>query len=284
MRGVAWMILAAALYSSAAGAVRWLSSDYHAFELNFFRNVVALIVLLPLIARDGVRSLATRRIGAHTTRMLFSWVGNMALFLALARLPIADVGALIFTQPLITIVLAMLVLRQDASWRTWLACAIGFAGALLILRPGFAEVSFASLLVLIAAFTFACASTTIKSLSRTESTLAITLYMNVAMLPLSFASALFVWKAPAAHDLFAMFAMGLLYTGAQFAIARAISLADARVVQPFDFLRLPFAALIGYLLFRELPDAWTWAGAAVIFAASTYALQIEAKNRAKPRG
>src|SRR5258705_8065798 len=137
------MVLAAALYSSAAGAVRWLSSDYHAFELNFFRNVVALIVLLPLVARDGVRSLATQRIGAHATRMLFSWVGNMALFLALAQLPIADVGALIFTQPLMTIVLAMLVLRQEAGWRTWLACAIGVAGAVVILRPGFAEVSFA---------------------------------------------------------------------------------------------------------------------------------------------
>jgi drug/metabolite transporter (DMT)-like permease len=206
----------------------------------------------------------------------------MALFLALAKLPIADVGALIFTQPLITIALAMLVLRQETGWRTGIACLAGFAGALVILRPGFAEVSTASLLVLAAAFTFACASTTIKSLSRTESTLAITLYMNLAMLPLSFGSALFVWKPPAAHDLFAMFAMGFLYTGAQFAIAKAISLADARVVQPFDFLRLPFAALIGYVLFHELPDAWTWTGAAIIFLSSTYALRIEAQNRLPP--
>ena len=283
IRGVLWMCLAAALYSSAAGAVRWLSADYHAFELNFFRNVVALIVLVPLVIRDGTQSLATRRFGAHATRMLFSWVGNMALFLALARMPIADVGALIFTQPLMTMALAMLVLRQEAGWRTWVAGLIGFCGALVILRPGVQEVGLGSLLVLSAAFTFACASTTIKSLSRTETTLAITLYMNLAMLPLSFGSALFVWKAPAVHDLFAMFALGFLYTGAQFAIAKAISLADARVVQPFDFLRLPFATALGFLLFHELPDRWTWVGAAIIFLASTYAFQVEAQNRAKSR-
>jgi drug/metabolite transporter (DMT)-like permease len=275
------MSLAALLYSSAAGAVRWLSPDYNALELNFFRNLVALIVLVPLVAREGLASLATRRPGAHATRMLFSWVGNMALFFALAVLPIADVGALIFTQPLITMALAILVLGQEAGWRTWIACLIGFAGALVILRPGFAAVSTGSLLVLVAAFTFACASTAIKSLSRTETTLAITLYMNLAMLPLSFAATLFVWTWPAWHDLPAMFALGFLYTAAQYAIAKAIAAADARVVQPFDFLRLPFAAAIGYVLFRELPDGWTWAGAAIIFLASTYAFRIEAGGRAK---
>jgi drug/metabolite transporter (DMT)-like permease len=205
----------------------------------------------------------------------------MALFFALAAMPIADVGALIFTQPLMTMALAILVLGQRAGWRTWVACLIGFTGALVILRPGFAAVSTGSLLVLVAAFTFACASTTIKSLSRTESTLAITLYMNLAMLPLSFAAALFVWKWPAWHDLAAMFALGFLYTGAQYAIAKAIALADARVVQPFDFLRLPFATVLGYALFREMPDAWTWVGAAIIFLASTYAFRIEAADRAK---
>ena len=282
VRGILWMCLAAALYASAAGVVRYLSADYHAFELNFFRNVVALIVLVPLVMRQGLASLATHRPGAHATRMLFSWVGNMALFLALARMPIADVGALIFTQPLMTMALAMLVLRQEAGWRVWIAGLIGFSGALVILRPGVQDVGLGSILVLTAAFTFACASTTIKSLSRTETTLAITLYMNLAMLPLSLASAVFVWTEPAWHDLFAMFALGFLYTGAQYAIAKSIAAADARVVQPFDFLRLPFATLIGFFLFGELPDRWTWAGAAIIFLASTYALQIEAKSRGKP--
>jgi len=283
LRGVLWMCLAALLYSSAAGAVRWLSPDYNALELNFFRNVVALIVLVPLVVREGLASLATRRPGAHATRMLFSWVGNMALFFALAELPIADVGALIFTQPLMTMALAVLVLGQKAGWRIWIACLIGFAGALVILRPGLAQVSPASALVLTAAFTFACASTVIKSMSRTETTLAITLYMNLAMLPLSFVATLFVWKWPAWHDLFAMFALGFLYTGAQYAIAKAITAADARVVQPFDFLRLPFATVIGFVLFHELPDLWTWIGAAIIFLASTYAFRLEAATtRAHP--
>src|SRR5262249_3866652 len=114
------MSLSALLYASAAGAVRWLSPDYNALQLHLLRNLVALIVLAPLVAREGLASLHTRRPWAHTTRMLFSWVGNMALFFALAELPIADVGALIFTQPLMTMALAILVLGQSASWRTWI--------------------------------------------------------------------------------------------------------------------------------------------------------------------
>jgi drug/metabolite transporter (DMT)-like permease len=284
LRGIVWMILAALLYASAGGVVRLLSPHYSTFELVFFRNLVGLVVLVPLMLRVGRAGLATRRIGMHTTRTLFSWIGTMALFYALARMPIADVGALIFTQPLMSIVLAILVLGQAASTKSWIACLIGFAGALVILRPGFSEVSFAAVVALVSAFTYACATTAIKSLTETESIVAITLYVNLMMLPLSAVAAAFDWKTPSPADLPALFALGLLYTGAQYAIAKGIAAADARIMQPFDFLRLPFAALIGWLLFRELPDGWTWAGALIIFLASTYALRIEAGSRARPAG
>jgi drug/metabolite transporter (DMT)-like permease len=278
------MSFAALLYASAGGVVRLLSPHYSTFELVFFRNLVGLIVLVPMMLRVGMAGLATQRIGMHLTRTLFSWIGTMALFFALARMPIADVGALIFTQPLMSIVLAILVLGQAASAKSWIACLIGFAGALVILRPGFTEVSVAALVALISAFTYACATTAIKSLTETESIVAVTLYVNLMMLPLSAIAAVFDWTTPALGDLLPLFALGLLYTGAQYAIAKGIAAADARVMQPFDFLRLPFAALIGWILFRELPDGWTWAGALIIFLASTYALRVEAKTRAKPGG
>jgi drug/metabolite transporter (DMT)-like permease len=281
LRGIAWMVAAAFFYAMASGVVRWLAADYHALELVFFRNVMSVLVLAPMMWRVGLAGLATRRLGLHSLRMCFSYIGTMSLFLALAHMPIADVSALIFTQPLMTIVLAILVLRQSAGPRTWIACAVGFSGALIILRPGFAAFSAAGLFALAAAFTYACATTTIKSLSRTESTLLITVSVNVLMLPLSAVSTVFVWKNPALADLPGLFLLGALYVCAQWTITKAVGAADARVVQPFDFLRLPFAALIGYLAFRELPDSWTWIGAAVIFAAATYVMRHETGRRAR---
>ena len=279
LRGIGWMVIAAACYASANGVVRAASADYHAFELVFVRCLIAVAVLVPAMMRSGPASWRTRRWGMHGVRALFSVIGTTALFVALGEMPIADVGALIFTQPLISIVLAILVLRQQASARSWLACLAGFAGALVILRPGFAEVSFAALLALVAAFAYACATTAIKSLSETDTTMAITVWVNVMMLPVTLVPALFVWQTPALADVPMLLALGALYTFAQYAIAKGIASADARVVQPFDFLRLPFAALVGFLLFRELPDGWTWTGAVVIFAASYYALRVEAAHR-----
>ncbi len=278
LRGIAWMLAASFFYAAASGVVRWLASDYDALELVFFRNLMAVAVLTPMMWRAGLAGLATRRPGLHATRAVFSLIGTTNLFLALARMPIADVGALIFTQPLMTILLAMLVLRQSAGPKTWIACAIGFGGAIIILRPAFAHFGGAGLFALAAALAYAGANTTIKSLSQTESTLLITVSVNVIMLPLSAVAAVFVWKTPDWIDLFPMFLMGALYVAAQWTITQAIGAADARVVQPLDFLRLPWAALVGWVLFRELPDAWTWVGAAVIFAASTYVMRREARG------
>ncbi len=278
LRGIAWMLAASFFYSAASGSVRLLARDYDPLELVFIRNVASVLVLAPMMWRAGLAGLATRRLGAHALRAAFSFVGTMTLFLALARMPIADVSAIIFTQPLLTILLAILVLGQTAGPRTWAACAAGFAGAAIILRPGFANFGVAGLFALAAALTYAGATTVIKSLSRTESTLLITVSVNVLMLPLSALATVFVWKTPAWIDLPGLFLLGALYVAAQWSITKAVEAADARVVQPLDFLRLPWAALIGWVLFRELPDAWTWVGAAVIFGASMYAMRTAARG------
>ncbi len=152
------MLAASFFYAAASGVVRWLAVDYDALELVFFRNLMAVAVLAPIMWRAGLAGLATRRPGLHATRACFSLIGTTTLFLALAHMPIADVGALIFTQPLMTILLAMLVLRQAAGPKTWFACAIGFAGALIILRPGFAHFGGAGLFALAAALAYAGAN------------------------------------------------------------------------------------------------------------------------------
>ena len=180
--------------------------------------------------------------------------------------------------------LALLILGERANMGTWIACVVGLGGALIILRPGIIEISLAALAAMVTAVCYSSANTCIKLLSRTESPVRITVMNNVLMLPLAFIPAVFVWITPSLGDVPWILALGLTNSLGGLFHARGVAAADARVVQPFTFLRLPWAVVVGYFLFAELPGIWTWIGASVIFGSSYYILYTEAGRRARRRG
>lgn len=280
LRGIAWMVLAAIGYSLNAGIVKHLSAELGAMEIVLWRTVVAVVLLAPWLWLRARGALAPpRRMKLFVLRSLLTWLGMVATYYALARMPIADVYALQFTLPLFTILGAVLVLRERAGYATWVACAVGFAGALIILRPGFVAVSVAAIAALGAAALYGASNITIRVLSRTESAVVITFYGNLLILPLALIPVLFDWTTPGLHLVPWIVALGVVTTAGQWALARAIAAADARVVMPFDFLRLPFTAALGYAMFAEMPDGWTWAGAVVIFVAAWWVMRREAAAR-----
>jgi drug/metabolite transporter (DMT)-like permease len=174
-------------------------------------------------------------------------------------------------------------LKQTANRHSWGACLVGFAGALIVMRPGIIEVSAAVVLTLVSALLSAGSNTTIKLLARTESPGVITVYTNLLMMPCAFVPMLFVWVTPTPEQWPWIIGMGVTGSVGGYCFTRAVSSADARVVQPFQFSRMIFATVIGFAMFAELPDLWTWVGAGVIFAASYYVLLHE-KNRKKSGG
>jgi drug/metabolite transporter (DMT)-like permease len=280
LRGIAWMVLAAIGYSLNAGIVKQMSAELGAMEIVFWRTVVAVALLAPwLWLRSRGALSAPRRMPLFVLRSLLTYLGMVASYFALARMPIAEVYALQFTLPLFTILGAVLVLRERAGFATWVACAVGFAGALLILRPGFVAVSIAAIAALGAAALYGASNVTIRILSRSESAVVITFYGNLLILPLALVPVLFDWTTPGLHMVPWIVALGVVTTAGQWALARAIAAADARVVMPFDFLRLPFTAALGYAMFAERPDGWTWAGAVVIFCAAYWTVRREATAR-----
>jgi drug/metabolite transporter (DMT)-like permease len=195
----------------------------------------------------------------------------VSLFFALGNMPIADVFALQFTIPLFTILLAIVFLGQQAGTSSWIACLIGFAGALLVVRPGFAAIGAPAVAALGSALMSGGSNTAIKLLSRTDGPALITVWSNLLMLPFALVPALFVWVTPSWSHAPAIAAMAVLHALGGYCFTRSVASADARVVQPFQFTRMMFAATVGFAMFGELPDGWTWAGAAVIFA-SAYAV------------
>ena len=156
---------------------------------------------------------------------------------------------------------------------------LGLAGAVIILRPGFQEISPGAMLALGSALFWAGAMTCIKSLSRTESSVAVVFYAAVLQMPIAFALTLFVWVTPTLTQLGLMVIIAIIGTLAQLSITQAFREADSTVVLPMDFTKLIWASLLGYLLFSELPDIWAWVGGAVVFSGVLWVGYSETRDR-----
>jgi S-adenosylmethionine uptake transporter len=198
-------------------------------------------------------------------------------FTAISMVPLADAVALGFTSPLFVILGAALFLGEVVRGRRLGVTLCGFAGALIILRPGGGVLDLGAVLVLLSAVTLAGANLSVKELSRTEPVQAIVTYMVIFMVPLTFIPALLVWQTPTPAQLAELAGLAALATLGNYAMTRAVAVADASAVMPYDYARLPFVALIGFFVFGETSDAATWIGAGVIAVASLYLAHHESK-------
>lgn len=257
--------------------VRHLSETLPPIQIAFFRNVLGLILIVPLLLKDGTRLLKTSRPGMHLLRSTSGLIAMYAMFTAISLLPLAESTALTFTSPLFATMGAALFLGEVVGKRRWSATVVGFLGAMIILRPGIAAISPAALIALVAAVFIASSMLMVKSLSRTENPTTIVFYMTSIMAVMSLPAALYIWVPPTPESWPWLIALGLIATSSQLMMARAFRAAEASVVLPFDFSRLIFASIVGYLYFGEIPDLWTWVGAGVIFASTLYIAQREAR-------
>lgn len=279
IRAAAWMLLSALMFSLAAATVRHLASVMHVFEISFFRSAFGLLVFLPWFNRRRLDAFRTRRTKLYLARGLTSVIAMYLWFGALAILPIADATAISFAQPLFISIAAVLFLSEPMRSSRWAGLAIGFAGALIILRPGIIEINIGAVMGIGSAMFVAASAILIKVISRDDPPDMIAMYQVLYMLPITFVAALFVWTWPTWEQLFWAAMVGVFSTLAQRAYTRAYAAADASAVTPFDFMRLPFAAALGFVVFAELPDSWSVIGGVVIFVASMIVVRGETKRR-----
>lgn len=279
LKGVFWAVMTAVSFAVMMTSVHYMAGKFDAFEIVFVRAVVGLFLIVPLVSRSGFGALRTTQMPMHVVRTLFALFAMATLYYALAELPIAEATVLTFLIPLFTTIAAATVLREKVGLHRWLATVVGFCGALVIIRPGLVEVSTPVLLAVLSSLLYAGAWSSVKILTRKDSAAVTVFWMNVLMVPLTVVPLFFVWVTPGWEDVPPLLIMALAGWSAHFCQARAFEHADASAVMPFDFLRLPLAALLGYLLFRETVDVYTWAGGAIIFAAGYYITLREAKRR-----
>jgi drug/metabolite transporter (DMT)-like permease len=268
LRAALWMVGALLSFTAMAISGRVLSAELTTFQILFFRSLVGLVVIGVLVHRAGGTVLRTRAPVTHLVRNVAHFGGQYGWFYGIAHIPLAQVFAIEFTMPIWTALLAVPMLGERLGRGRIVAVAMGFAGILIILRPGASSVSAAALAVLGAAFAYAISHVLTKRLSATDSPLAILFFMTAIQLPLGLLPALSGWRwpAPAYWPWVALVALGAL--SAHYCLTRALRLADATAVIPMDFLRLPLIALVGFGFYHEPLEPAVMLGAAVIFAAT----------------
>lgn len=261
-----WMGAALSALMVMAVAGRELSSELTTFQILFFRSAIGIVVLAVVLHRAGWHHIHTRHLRLHAVRNVCHYIGQYGWFYGIAFLPIAQVFAIEFTVPVWTALLAPLFLGEALTRVRAVAVAIGFVGILIVLRPGLVPFNMPSLAVLIAAFGFAGSIISTKKLMRTDTALSVIFYMTVMQLPMGLVPSLFDWRTPSAAMWPWMIVVGLTALAAHYSMARAFSHADAVVVAPMDFLRLPLAVVVGLVLYGDPVDVWVMIGAAVIFS------------------
>jgi drug/metabolite transporter (DMT)-like permease len=258
--------------------IRVAAQTMHPFEVAFFRCFFGLILLLPWIVRSGPALLRSRNSGFYLLRAGVGLVSMATWFYGITVVPLATATAVNFTAPLFATLAAALVLHEDVRLRRWSAVVLGFVGVLVIMRPGRERLDANLLILLISAATAAMNNITVKFLARSgEPPSRIVALFMIYLTPLSLIPALFVWQWPDPSTFGALIGLGCLGTIAHISVARALAAADASACAPFEFARLPFAALIGFLWFGEVTDFWTWVGAAIIGVSSIYVAHREAR-------
>ncbi len=280
-RGILWMIFATCNYAATYAIVRHLSSDFTVFQLVFFRSLCGVVFMAPWLIRNGAGVLKTNHFGSYAVRSTLNYGGMLLLVFALATLPLQDVTGLMFTSPLFTVLFVVLILGEGAGPRRWAALIIGFMGAMIIIRPGFQELSLGAIGVIGTSCAYALINVSTKKLAKTDSSNKIVYYDFLLMTALGVLPAIWFWNEVRLEHIVWILAMGVVSALARQGIIRALAVGEASVVMPFNFLKLPFTVCLGFVFFAENPDLLTGIGAAVIFGSSYYIARREAALKAR---
>lgn len=273
--GILWMVFAVFVFVGMDAMAKWQTETYPVVQIIFFRAVFGTLVLLPFLLRGRgiVAQLKTKRSGLHFVRSMIGCLSLFAFFLSYRYLALADAIAISFVSPLFMTALSVPFLREHVGWRRWCAIGVGFMGVLVIVRPGGGLFTIHALLPVLGAFTYALVGVTIRLLSRTESPVTIVFYFGVFSSLVAGAALPFFWVTPvSAIDWIGQIGIGLIGGIAQLAMTNAFRLAPVSVASPFEYTGIVWAALVGFLVWGDLPAASTWGGAALVIGSGLYIL------------
>lgn len=251
---------------------KWLIADYSASQLMFLRAVGAAVILTPLLWRTGASLRVPGQFGLHALRILCSAADTFSFYYATRALPLADVMTFYMAAPLVIVAFSALFLRERVGRARWLAVACGFVGVVVALHPGEAALSPSSLIALGGSVLFAVTIIVTRKL-RDTNWLTLTAYQVLGTGAVGAATAVVGWTTPSAFDLGLMFIVGIVSMTCFMGLTKALSLAPASLLAPFQYASIVWAALMGWAVWGDVPQPATVVGAAIIIASGLFALR-----------
>ena len=239
--------------------------DVNVYVAGFFRFFLGLVIILPYIIKKKDAVLKTTHLKQHFLRAILGLPAMLLYFSALVLLPIEKLTAISFVVPLIVTILAVFFLGEKIYIYRTLALILGFSGMLIIIRPGFVDISIGVYMVLFSALLWSINIIITKKISKDDSAITILAYQSIFMSILSFFIVLFFWETPSLKSFIYLVLSAICGTVLHLTLNHAFKLVDVSMTQPYSFLNLVFASIIGYFVFDEIPDFYTWIGAIIIF-------------------
>ena len=273
VRGALWMLASALAFSVMTTLVKYLGNDYPAALQTFYRQAAGFVILLPIILIRGRAVYATTRPWILLFRSSAGTIGLILSFYAFQKMPLADANALSFTRTLWLVPLAAFVVREKIGPLRIAAALVGFAGVLLMVRPGSSggfPIGLPALAMLTSSFLFALTVTGMKVMTRDHSPTVLLVWAATLGLIFAIPGAVLTWRWPHPADLGLLCLMGALGTATQACYIKGMQIGDAAAMAPIDYVRLVFTAAAGFLLFHEVPGPWTLAGAGVVVVSTLF--------------
>ncbi len=279
-RGLIWSAAAGLLFCVLNALMRSLALTMDVFQAQFLRYLFGLIVLLPLVFRTGLAAWWPKQVGGQFSRGALHTIGLMLWFVALPKIPLADMTAIGFTGPIFIMIGSYLFLKEPMRWERWLAASLGFVGVMIVVAPKLSgSGGYYHLVMLGSAPMFAASFLLTKALTRNETTGVILLWQALTVTLFSLPFALINWQAPTAAQWFGFLVCGMLGSGGHYCLTRSFRIADISSTQSVKFLDLIWAALLGWLVFADTPSQSTIIGGLVICATTIWIARREGRNR-----
>ncbi len=279
--GIGFAVAGFALFTTADTAIKWLAAGYPLHQIVFFNTIFAMVpVLVYALATGGPAQLATRRPALQILRGLIALGGGFAAYFAFSRMPLADTYAILFCSPMIITALSVPVLGESVGWRRWSAVAVGFAGVIVMLRPGSGELDWGMLGALFSAVAFSVTSLILRRVGPRETRASFAFYGNVVGIAVM-GGIFFAYGGvePSLTDLALMAVAGMSSGGAFLMIINAYRHAPAAVVAPFQYTQMAWGVVAGFVIWGELPGLHVIAGCTLIIGSGLYILHRETVRR-----
>ncbi|QHO74953.1 EamA family transporter [Bradyrhizobium sp. CCBAU 051011] len=281
-KGIALVLASTVFLGASDVTAKYLSATLPSIEIAWIRFLVFAMIMTPaMMPGSPLFAMQTGRPGLHLLRGLTILGSSLFFISGLRYLPIAEASATGFVAPLFVTALSIIFLSEKVGLRRWIATGVGLVGVIIILRPGTGAFHPAAFFPLVSALAWACTLIITRMMSGTERAITVMAYSSIVGLCILSALVPFVWVTPTWHDIaFGVF-IGIASTAGQWIVVLAFRYADASVLAPFSYTQLLWVSVLGFLIFGEVPDAYTITGAAFIVASGLYTAHRERVRRSQ---